>query len=144
MSEVTNALILAVYPYLIGGALLAAVFCGTAAWRLRDRELKLWWLLVAIAIIMAEVAMENLLFLIARLADGTQGQWEALIAAASSPVLLFLKMMAALGAWILLYVGLAVNWERYPVGNWVRRMLFIGSGLFAVSYPLVALLVYKI
>lgn len=144
MSEALNALILAAYPYLIGGAALAATFCGWAAWRLRDRELKLWWLLVAIAIIMAETAVENLWFLLARIADLAEGSnWQHLITTATSPVLLFLKLTAALGAWILLYVGLAVNWERYPVGNWVRRMLLLGGGLFVITYPVVTLLILR-
>lgn len=142
MSETLNALILAAYPYLIGGAALSALFCGWAAWRLRDRELKLWWLLIAIALVMAETALENLWFLLARIADLRSGaEWQNYVQAAYSPVLLFLKISAAIGAWILLYVGLAVNWERYPVGNWVRRMLVLGGVIFLITYPALTLII---
>lgn len=139
--ELISALILAAHPFLIGGALFASAFCTWAAWRLRDRQLKLWWLLVAIALISANLVAENSYYLVARSIEMSGRGIFTVTYAASAPAALFFKLVYALGSWVLLYVGLAVNWEKAPVGSWVRRMLLMGSVAFVILYPLVVMVI---
>lgn len=138
----TDPYIIAAYPYVLTGSLLAAVICGWSAWRLRNHNIKLWWLLVGITVNMAFVVMAQLWWLAAR--AQTEGflhiaDWMELDQAMKSPVIPIFTMGMAFGAWIHVFAALAVNWRKDPIAPWIRKALLCSAVFVAITYPLLVL-----
>lgn len=142
--RIDDAYLMAMYPYLIVGTVLAATFCGWATWTLRRSRLQLWWLLAGVSMMMAMAAFENIWFLTARLTQAgllhPPFKFTLVEANQNIIILLFIKMGLTVSVWMQLYVAVAVNWGKYPTGRWVRRALILGSIAFFLTYPLMVFL----
>jgi len=127
---VLNALVLAMYPYLIVGALGASIYYGWAAWKLRETKIQLWWLSIGITLSMGSACAENLYWAASRLAPNWPND-----RALSFIAIPIMKAVFALGAWMHLYVAVSLNTNPKP-SVWFKRSMLLGSLVFLVTYPI--------
>lgn len=135
--EPKEALVYAVYPFLLVAALSASWLTGQAAWRIRKTQIVSWWLLVATSIVMLMVAVDAGWYALYRLQTDHflyLGSWADRTNPATIPFHASMRGAFAISAIIFAVTAYGISQNKRGGSAWVRlalrRVLFAGGAAY--------------
>lgn len=142
-----EAIIFAVYPFILVGAPIASGLSGWTAWKLRRIPVALWWFLVAISLLSAAVWVDCAWYTLYRLqSDGLiwVGWWADRTNRDTFPIHASIRIFIAIPTWIFILTSLAVLKGKSQVFGWTAKVLRKALTVGVVVYALLTVLIYSL
>lgn len=146
----SEAILYAVYPFVLVGAPIAAWLCGWTAWKLRKLPVALWWFLVGITLISIAVAVDAGWYVLYRLQSDHLiwvGKWVDRGNRNTFPFHATLRVFIAIPLWIFAITTIGVlrgqsqsfGWTKQTLGKAAIRGFFIYFALVGLIYWLLSM-----